>query len=166
MANTKEFKITRVFNASRELVWRAWTDPEMAMKWWGPEGFTSPSIKIDLRVGGKYIFAMQGPKGTEWDKVMYSAGVYKEIIPFEKIVCTDYFSNENGDVIPPSEYGAGADFPVENLVTVTFEEYDGKTTLSIVYGDLSEEVLEVMLKMQMKEGWESSLEKLEKILVI
>ena len=73
--------IERVFELPRELVYKAWTEPTIVKKWWGPEGFTAPNIKIDLKIGGKYIFAMQGPKGTNWDKVMYNSGEYKEIIP-------------------------------------------------------------------------------------
>src|SRR4051812_40572832 len=111
MTDLKEIVITRVFDASRELVWKAWTDPEMAKKWWGPEGFSAPSIKIDLRVGGKYIFAMQGPAGSEWDKVMYSAGVYKEIVPHEKLVVTDYFSDEEGNIQEPKDFGQDPNFP-------------------------------------------------------
>ena len=78
--NEKELVIERVFNAPKEMVWKAWTDPETAKKWWGPKDFTAPSIKIDLREGGKYIFAMHGPEDSEWDKDIYSAGIYKEII--------------------------------------------------------------------------------------
>ena len=75
----KELVITREFDAPRERVWKAWTDPEMVKRWWGPEGFTAPSIMIDLRVGGRYIFAMQGPPGSELEAVGYNAGVYKEV---------------------------------------------------------------------------------------
>src|SRR5438045_451816 len=99
--------IERVFDAPRELVWKAWTDPQMVKKWWGPEGFNSPSVKIDLRVGGKYTYAMHGPKGSQWDKDMYSSGVYKEIVPLEKIATTDYFSDENGNKVSPEDYGQG-----------------------------------------------------------
>ncbi len=77
MSDKKGIVIERIFDAPRELVWRAWTDEEMTKKWWGPKDFTAPSIKIDLKVGGKYVFCMRGPKGSEWDKDMYSAGVYK-----------------------------------------------------------------------------------------
>ncbi|HEX9828886.1 MAG TPA: SRPBCC domain-containing protein, partial [Bacteroidota bacterium] len=77
----QEIIISRIFNAPRELVWKAWTEPERVKKWWGPEQFTAPSIKIDLRVGGMLVFAMQGPPGSQWDKVIHSAGVYKEIVP-------------------------------------------------------------------------------------
>mgnify|MGYP001614693913 CR=1 FL=1 len=79
MIDKDKIVIERVFDAPVEKVWQAWTDPKMVAKWWGPEGFTAPSIKIDLRVGGKYTYAMQGPKGSQWDKVMYSSGVFKKI---------------------------------------------------------------------------------------
>src|SRR3989338_5106250 len=120
--------IEREFDAPREKVWEAWTNEELAAKWWGPEGFTAPYIKIDLRVGGKYIFAMHGPKGSEWDRDMYSAGVYKEIVPNEKLVVTDYFSDKEGNMIEPSAEGQDANFPKETTVTVLFEEVgEGKT---------------------------------------
>lgn len=159
--------IERVFDAPRELVWKAWTDPEMIKKWWGPEGFTAPSIKIDFREGGKYIYAMQGPKGSEWDRVMYSSGVFKEIIPHEKIVSTDYFSDENGNKIKPSDEGQDENFPTEMSVTITFDEReDGKTKLTIFYPKVENEAqYEAMLKSGMKEGWSSSLDKMEKALV-
>lgn len=156
-------KIERVFNAPKELVWKAWTDEELAKKWWGPEGFSAPSIKMDLRVGGKYVFAMHGPAGSEWDKDMYSAGVYKEIVQFEKLVVTDYFSDENGNKIKPSEEGQDVNFPDEMTVTVLFEEVEnGKTKLTIHYPKPETEAqFQAMLKSGMKEGWSSSLNKLE-----
>jgi uncharacterized protein YndB with AHSA1/START domain len=52
----KTITITRVFDAPLELVWKAWTEPERLMEWWGPKGWTSPSWEIDLRVGGKYLY--------------------------------------------------------------------------------------------------------------
>lgn len=158
----KGITIERIFNASREVVWKAWTDPETIKKWWGPEGFSAPSIKIDLRVGGKYIFAMHGPKGSEWDRDMYSAGVYKEIIPNEKLVVTDYFSDEKGEMMEPSEQGQDANFPKESTVTVLFAEIEGgKTKLTIIYPKPeTEEQFQALLKSGMTEGWNSSLDKL------
>lgn len=166
MDNSNKIVIERVFDAPKELVWKAWTDPELTKQWWGPEGFTAPSIKIDLQVGGKYIFAMHGPKGSEWDKDMYSAGVYKEIVPNEKLVVTDYFSDEEGNMMAPSEQGQDPNFPKEMDVTVLFEEVGpGKTKLSVIYQKPeTEEQLQAMLKSGMREGWNSSLNKLEKAL--
>jgi uncharacterized protein YndB with AHSA1/START domain len=162
MTDIKPIIITRVFDAPRELVWKAWTDPEMIKKWWGPEGFTAPSIKVDLKVGGKYIYAMQGPKGSQWDKVMHSAGIFKEIVPHEKIVVTDYFSDEDGNKLPPMTFGQEQDFPDEMTVTVLFEEVEaGKTKLTINYPKPeTANQMEAMLKSRMEEGWNSSLNKL------
>jgi len=121
--------ITRVFDAPRELVWKAWTEPEQVKRWWGPKIFTSPSCRIDFRVGGKYLFCMRSDSGPEaWQKGLWSTGVYKEIVPMEKIVCTDCFADEHGNVVPATHYDMNADLPLEMLVTVTFEEYKGNKT--------------------------------------
>jgi uncharacterized protein YndB with AHSA1/START domain len=154
---------TKTFNASPEAVWKAWTDPEMIKKWWGPEGFTAPSAKVDLKVGGKYVYAMQGPAGSEWDRVMYSAGVFKEIIPYKKIVVTDYFSDAEGNMIQPSEEGQDPNFPEETIVTVLFEEVDsGRTKLSVIYPKPeTAEQLDAMKKSGMEEGWMQTLNKLQ-----
>ena len=166
MTDDDGIKIEKIFDAPLERVWEAWTTPELVMKWWGPEGFSAPSIKIDFRVGGKYIYAMHGPVGSEWDRDMYSSGVFKEIVPMKKIVTTDYFSDEMGNKIKPSEEGQDENFPTEMTVTVTFEETeDGKTKLTIFYPKAENEAqFEAMLKSGMKEGWSSSLEKLAKVI--
>ncbi len=166
MVNHATFTIEREFNAPVEKVWQAWTTPEMVMKWWGPEGFSSPYASVDFRIGGKYIYAMHGPAGTEWDRDMYSAGIYKEIVPNEKIVITDYFSDKNGNKIEPSDEGMDVNFPDEMIVTVLFDDLgNGKTKLSIVYPKPeSEEQLQAMLKSGMNEGWNSSLNKFEEAL--
>jgi uncharacterized protein YndB with AHSA1/START domain len=129
MAAGQALVITRIFDAPRELVWRAWTEPEMAMKWWGPKGFTTPACRIDLRVGGSYLFCMRSPEGQDY----WSTGVYKEIVTLERIVCTDSFADEQGNVVPASRYGMTGDFPLELLVTVTFEEQDGKTKMTLTH---------------------------------
>jgi uncharacterized protein YndB with AHSA1/START domain len=162
MEDKKGITIERVFDAPREMIWRAWTEPEMVKRWWGPQGFTAPSIKIDLRVGGKYVFCMHGPKGSEFDKDLYSAGVYKEIVPMEKLAVTDYFSDAEGNKIDPAVYGMTPDTPAEMDVVVKFEEAEGgKTKLTIKYPrPESEEKFQAMLTSGMVEGWNSSLDKL------
>ena len=119
--------ITRAFDAPRELVWKAWTEPERFMQWWGPKGFTSPVCKIDLRVGGKYLSCMRSPEGKDY----WSTGVYREIVEPERIVCTDSFADEEGNVVPATYYGMSPDFPLEMLVAVTFEEHEGQTKLTL-----------------------------------
>lgn len=164
--NNDGVTISREFDAPVETIWKYWTKPEMAMKWWGPKEFTAPSIKIDLRVGGKYIFAMQGPKGSQWDKVMYSAGIYKEIVPNQKLVVTDYFSDENGNMLEPKDFGQDANFPKESTVTILFESLgSNKSKLTIMYPKPESEIqFQAMLKSGMVEGWNSSLDKLTEIL--
>jgi len=71
--------VTRIFDAPRELVWKAWTDPQYVKQWWGPKGFTSPVCKMDFRVGGKFLCCMKAPDGQEF----WNAGEYHEIVPHE-----------------------------------------------------------------------------------
>jgi hypothetical protein len=61
-----EIVITRLFDAPRDPVWRVWTKPEFVMQWWGPKNYTSPSCKIDLRVGGSYLYCMRSPEGKDY----------------------------------------------------------------------------------------------------
>lgn len=166
MSDQDGVEIIRMFDAPRDLVWKVWTDPEMVQKWWGPEGFWAPSVKIDFREGGKYTYGMHGPEDSEWNRDMYSSGIFKEIVPHEKIVTTDYFSDKDGNKIDPSDEGQDKNFPSEMTVTITFEDAgEGKTKLTIFYPKTENEVqFEAMLKSGMKEGWNSSLDKFEKVL--
>ena len=146
-----ELVITRIFDAPRAVVWKYWTEPEYFKKWWGPKIFTCPVSKIDFRVGGKYLHCMQWPDG----KRIWSGGVYKEIVPLEKIVCTDSFADENGNVISAKEHGLPVDFPKEMEVTVTFEEQDGKTKLTVRQKGMPE-TMSGMANI----GWNESFDKL------
>lgn len=156
----KKIIIERIFNTPKEKVWEAWINPELVKQWWGPKDFYAPSIKADFRVGGKYIYAMHGPAGTQFDKDMYSAGEYKEIVPMERLVVTDYFSDEQGNSMSAQEQGLPEGMPSEMTVTVLFEEMaDGKTKLSIVYTPESQVQYDAMLKSGMHEGWSTTLDK-------
>lgn len=155
-----EFRIERVLDAPRQLVWNAWTTPELVMQWWGPEYFTSPTCKIDLRVGGHFVYCMRGPDGTDY----WNGGIYRELVPIEKLVCSIWFSTESGDQVDPASYGFDPIFPKEQRQSVTFEDLADKTKLTILYTVDSEEVLEIMRKVQMREGWETSLNKLARAL--
>jgi len=98
-------------------------------RWWGPKGFTAPFCKIDLRVNGVLLYCMRSPDGKDY----WSTGVYREIVKPERIVCTDSFADERGNVVPATHYGMSADFPLEMLVTVTLEEHEGKTKLTLIH---------------------------------
>jgi uncharacterized protein YndB with AHSA1/START domain len=148
--------IKRVFEAPREQVWKAWSEPERMKLWWAPKPFTAPVIKIDFRVGGRFLGDMRTPEGKD----IWSTGVYREITPLERIVVTDSFADENGNAVPATRYGLGADFPLELLVTLTFHERGGKTAVTLKHEGLPAGYeLE-----QARKGWMESLDKLAEIL--
>ena len=121
--------IARVFNAPRELVWKAWTDPQHFRRWWGPRDFSCPFCEMDLQVGGKYLYCMRSPERKDY----WGTGVFREIVPLERIVFTDSFGDEKGNVVPATYYGMSADFPLEMLVTVTFEDLGDKTKMTLTH---------------------------------
>ncbi len=152
--NMNEITITRVFDAPRELVWKAWTEPERVMRWWGPKGFTAPVCRIDLREGGKYLNAMRSPEGKDY----WSKGIYREVAAPERLVMTDSFADEKGNTVPASYYGMSPDWPEELLVTVTFEEQDGKTKLTLKHSGLTG--MSDTDRDDMRQGWSESFDKL------
>lgn len=152
--------IERVFDAPRELIWKAWTDPEEAKKWWGPKGFTAPSVTIDLRVGGTYHNCMRGPGPDGVVRDFWSTGIYKEIDPQKRLVCTDSFADEKGNVVPASHYGMAGDFPLEMLVTVTFAERSGHTVMTLRHDGLPAGEMQEMTR----QGWNESFDKLAQVL--
>ena len=151
----KELFIHRIFNAPREIVWKALTDPEVTKLWFGPRTFTTPYSSIDLRVGGKYVNCMRSPEGADF----WSSGEYKEIIPLKKIVMTDSFADEHGNVVNASYYGMNPEFPMVSVVTFTFEDLDNKTDFKMRYDDVMS-IPETDLN-DMTAGWNESLDKLE-----
>ncbi len=163
--NSKELVITRVFDAPRELVWKAWTDPQQVKRWWGPKDFTAPHISIDFREGGKYLYCMHGvgAPGTPAQD-FWSAGVFKEIVPEERIVVSDYFSDKDGNKTSPAQMGLSEDFPAESEVTITFDKEGDKTRLTITYPlPQSGATREAMLNSGMEQGWNQSLDKLANV---
>ncbi len=149
----QEIVITRVFDAPRKRVFKAWTEPERLMRWWGPNGFTTPVCKIDLRPGGVFHNCMRSPEGRDY----WSKGVYREVVEPERIVCTDSFSDEKGNLVQPTHYGMSPDWPQEALVTVTFDEHEGQTKLTLRHSVGSAPAAE---RDQCQAGWTESLDRL------
>jgi uncharacterized protein YndB with AHSA1/START domain len=145
--------ITRVFDAPRDDVFKAWTDCESLMRWWAPKDFTTPSCRIDLQPQGVFHYCMRSPEGRDY----CGKTVYSEIVRPERIVYTDSFADEEGNVVPATYYGMSADFPLEMLVTVTFEESGGKTKLTLQHALGSTPASERDLCQQ---GWSEMLDKL------
>ena len=146
----REIVITRVLNAPRELVWQAWTDPAHIAQWWGPKGFSAKVPELDLRSGGRWRYIMIGPDGAEYP----SEGVFREVVPFERIVTTDEF----GDDFQPPE---GMDLPRGIVVTCLFEDLDDKTRLTLRIAHPTVEDRRKHEAMGVVAGWNSSLDCLE-----
>lgn len=153
----RELVITRVFDAPPELVWKAWTEPEHFQRWWGPKDYTCPFCEMDFRVGGKYLNCMRSPEGQEY----WSTGVYREIVPMERIVFTDCFADEQGNVVPATHYGMSSDFPLEMLVSVTLEDQDGRTKMTLKHSGLPA----TPEGQGAQQGWNESFDKLAKSIV-
>lgn len=148
-------QVKRTFHAPIERVWNAWSDAELIKQWWGPETYTAPDAKIDFRMGGQYLFAMQGPDR----KVVWSGGVYKEIIPNKKIVFTDHFADENGNTITAKEAGMSGDWPKDLYITVEFESIDPEQTKMVInHAGIPKEMHDDCVG-----GWSSSIDKFQKL---
>jgi uncharacterized protein YndB with AHSA1/START domain len=147
--------ISRTFNAPVAQVWKAFTEPAQLKKWWGPKSFTTPLAEIDLRIGGEYLSCMRSNDG----KNFWGKGTYREVIPHRKLIMTDSFADERGNTVPASYYHMPGEWPLELLVTMTFEEEDGKTKFTLKHEGLPEEI-----KDECRQGWSESFDKLDKIL--
>ncbi|MEP0827355.1 MAG: SRPBCC domain-containing protein [bacterium] len=110
----REIVATRIFDAPRELVWEAWTDPDKITRWWGPNGFTTTTVEIDVRPGGIWKHIMHGPDGTDYPNLTR----YVELVKPERIV---YINSGGKDDIPHGEFRA----------TITFEDEEGRTRLTV-----------------------------------
>jgi uncharacterized protein YndB with AHSA1/START domain len=145
----KEFIFKRTFDAPRELMFKAWTDPSFLSKWWGPNDFTTPICEVDARKGGKLYIVMHGPKGSDFDIDLPTTGIFQEFDPPSRFV----FSNE---ALPDEK-----DVPqLATLCTVTFAEVGGKMemTLHIVLVKSTPASAGALAGMEM--GWSQSLDKL------
>jgi uncharacterized protein YndB with AHSA1/START domain len=141
----REVVLTRIVAAPRELVFDAWTDPNQVAKWWGPRYFTNPVCELDARPGGAILIHMQGPDGV----VYPMKGAFREVVRPERLVFTDSaFHDQDGHP------------QLEGITTVTFEEYEGKTRLTVHAMITKAEPGTEGALAGMEEGWSQSLDKL------
>lgn len=128
---THDLIITHVFDAAIEQVWKAWTDPGFMTQWWGPDGFTSPSARVDFRVDGKSILCMRAPE-EHGGQDSYSTWFYTSIEPLKRIEFVHNLSDSQGNKLDPASVGMPADFPHDQRQTVDFKDLGGGKTEVIV----------------------------------
>jgi len=154
-----DFVISRVFNVSRDLLWKCFTDPERMKEWWGPKGFVVTVSKMDLRPGGIYLYGMKAPDGTP----MWGRMVYREIVAPEKIVFINSFSDEKGGL---TRHPMAPTWPIEMLSIFTFEEQPGgKTRFTVRWSPYNATAEEQATfdkgHDSMNMGWSGTMENLE-----
>jgi uncharacterized protein YndB with AHSA1/START domain len=143
----RELALVRTFDAPRDLVFDAWTKPELVKQWLGVFGGWSFAVcEIDLKVGGKYRYVWRGANGNE----MGMGGVFREIVRPDRIVCTEKFDE--------SWYAGDA------VDTTVFVEKGGKTTVTTTVRYASKEVRDTVLKSPMESGVAKSYDKLAEVL--
>lgn len=148
--NTKELIITRIFDAPRELVFKAWVDPKMMAKWWGPKGVTNPICDIDAKVGGKIHIVMLAGKelGTFAGQRWPMKGTFKKVKPPELLVFVNQAVDEDDNLL------------IDALTTVTFEEENGKTKMTMKTSAKGVSVQAPQMLEGMEAGWNQSFDKL------
>jgi len=140
----QELVLTRVFDAPRELVFKAWTDPKRVAEWWGPHGFTNPVCELDVKPGGAIRIHMRGPNGI----VYPMTGVYQEVVEPERLVFVSAALDAAGKPM------------FELLNTLTFAEEGGKTKQILRVRVIKRTAQAAPYLAGMEQGWTQSLERL------
>jgi uncharacterized protein YndB with AHSA1/START domain len=122
--SSQETVATRIFDAPRDTVFKAWAEQKHLEKWWGPKGFKVHVNKLDFRPEGVFHYRMQSPDGHE----MWGKFIYREIVAPERLAFVISFSDKDGNTVRSA---ASPDWPLELLLTATFAEHQGRTTLAI-----------------------------------
>jgi uncharacterized protein YndB with AHSA1/START domain len=139
-----EIALTRVFKAPRPLVYKAFSEPEILKRWFGPRGWHLVLCEIDARIGGGFRFVLRAPDGRE----LGMHGIYRELSPPERSVHTEGFD----------------DFPGESVVTSKFTEHNGQTTLVATIRYASKEIRDAIIQSGMEHGAAESYDKLAELL--
>jgi uncharacterized protein YndB with AHSA1/START domain len=159
--NKQELTINRLYQAPRDMVWKAWTEPDRIKAWFAPNNFSAPVYQIDLRVGGHYLNCMRSNDGTV---EVWGRGNYLEIVPEERLVITDSFADPEGNIVKASYYGMVADYPLESIVTLTFKDEGVQTIFNLTYEDVSTIPAEHLK--DLTHGWNECLDKLAEYLAL
>ena len=154
LPSDREVKVTRSFKAPRSLVYKAYTDPALVRKWLlGPPGWTMPVCEMDVRVGGNYRWRWRSDEGG---KEFGFSGTFREVQPPAKLVHSELYDPGTVSYAYPGEPA---------LVTLTFDEADGVTTVTSLIDFGSKEARDAAVKTGMTEGMEMSYQLLDRLLV-
>jgi len=148
LGTPREIRLVREYDAPRELVWKALTDPAHVEVWWGPDGFTNTTTKIDVRPGGSWVFVMHGPDGKDWPNAI----TYHEIVAPERIV---FRHGEGEDVNPDEDFAS----------VITLEDLGGdpaRTRLTMISTFKDQTTRDFLIRtVGAVEGGKQTLQKLE-----
>jgi uncharacterized protein YndB with AHSA1/START domain len=158
--STEDFVISRDFDAPRELVWHAWTEPKALAQWWGPRCMTTPVSELDVRPGGKYRIVMRSAENVDFPMT----GLYVEVLKPERLSytvdCAEHppaWHAKFRENLPP-----GLERPMGRILnTITFDDLGaGKTRVTVRMSFDDVVIRDAMLKMGMNQGWGESLDRL------
>lgn len=161
MPASAEFIITRVFDAPRDLVWKAWTEAERLAQWWGPKGAAIRVVSLDVRPGGVFHYAMQFQPGHD----VFARFVYREIAAPERLVFVVSFSDADGGITRAPFPQLGGKWPLEVLNHMTLIERDGRTTLALratpINATAEERAVFAGMTNSMRQGFGGTFDKLD-----
>jgi uncharacterized protein YndB with AHSA1/START domain len=144
--------IERTFDAPVALIWRMWTDPDHFREWYGPGGASVPVASLDVRVGGtRRVCMIAGPSGNE--RRVWFTGEYREVAENERLVYTESMSDEDGNILSPSDLGLPAGHPATTEVTVELEDLGGSTRMVLTHAGIPQDSPGAA-------GWAMALDKL------
>jgi len=149
----KQILITREFDAPRELVWRAWTEPELIKRWWAGQRGQVKAVDVDLQVGGEWRYVMTANEGFE----VAFHGEYREIVPHERLVNTEVFED------PEGMWRKDPDFYAVN--TISFTESDGRTTMTNLVEHTRKEHRDMHIESGMEGGMQEAMDALEEVAI-
>ncbi len=130
--------IERSFDAPTGLIWQMWTEPEHFKAWYGPGGAIVPVAKMDVRVGGARLVCME-MKTPDGPMQMWFTGEYREIVRNKRLVYTESMSDEDGNVLSPSDMGMPEEHPATTEVIVELEDVAGRTKMVMTHAGIPED---------------------------
>ncbi len=148
----EQILITREFDASRHLVYKAWTTPELVKRWWAGQRGEMTLVEIDLRVGGTWRYVLTANGGFE----VAFHGEYREIVTDERIVTTEVFEMPDAAPLPAAD---------EPLNIITFTEVDGRTILTLLVQTTSKELRDIIVNSGMEVGMQEQYDVLEQLVM-